>query len=320
MKLNNKRKVQNGQAMVEFIITSSFILIPLFLMLPLLAKYIDLQHSTVQAARYEVWEYTAWFSQSSDVSTSFNVTSVIEATKSTSEVQNESRQRFFSNTNLELSSSDKNGWDADDKNPMWRDYQLSSFYSGAVDGSLDYSEDTPDLTSALFGFGIVNTLIDLMEGIPAFLISVLSAGTLDPGFTALNSGGYNKSTVQVSVINAPDYTTMNGSSEPLFEQDLDLEFGAQAAVLSDGWNAGGGEHAKTEEEGLVPTILLREPFDFVVDILDYIPFIPAGELDSLEWGHTDAEAIPPEYMEDYDPDSNATECGDDSGYCSYPTF
>ncbi|MCP3852282.1 MAG: hypothetical protein GY694_18900 [Gammaproteobacteria bacterium] len=316
----NKKKIQTGQAMVEFIITASFILIPLFLMVPLLAKYIDIQHSTIQAARYEVWEYTAWFSQSSDVSTSFNVASVIEATKSTTEVQNESRQRFFSNTNLELSDGDKYGWESEDENPFWNDYQMTSMFEDTVDGSLQYSEDTPDLTSALFGFGIVNTLIDVVEGIPAFLISVLSAGTLEPGFTALNSGGYNKSTVQVSVINAPDYTDMNGSSEPLFGQDLDLAFRAQAAVLSDGWNAGGGEHAKTEEEGLVPTILLRKPFDFVVDILDYIPFIPSSELGSLEWGHTDAEAIPPEYMEDYDADSNATECGDDSGYCSYPTF
>ena len=53
--------MQNGQAMTEMVIASSFVLVPLFLLIPLLGKYIDLNQSTIQATRYEAWEYTVWY-------------------------------------------------------------------------------------------------------------------------------------------------------------------------------------------------------------------------------------------------------------------
>jgi hypothetical protein len=306
-----RSKIQDGQAMVEFIVTASFILIPLFLMLPLLAKYIDIQHSTIQAARYEAWEYTAWYRKVSDMPASFNVASVIPA-KSTLEVQNESRQRFFSDTSSAISKADKLGWKKTSKNLMWRDHKQKDLYDGSIEGSLAYNQDTPDT------IGLASTLIDVVEAIPGFITTILSAGTLEPAFTVLNGKGYHKSEVKIRVKNAPSYTSMKGNT-PLFEKDLNLVFSARAAVLSDGWNAGGREHAKTEASGLVPTRVLKKPFDFVMKILSYVPFIPSSELSGLDWGHTDSEAIPPEYMDDYDETNNATEC-DGAGYCGYPTF
>ena len=47
--------------MTEFLICASFVLIPLFLGLSMLAKYIDIKQAAVQAARYEAWEYTVWY-------------------------------------------------------------------------------------------------------------------------------------------------------------------------------------------------------------------------------------------------------------------
>ncbi len=304
-------KIQAGQAMVEFAITASFILVPLFLMLPLLAKYIDIQNSTIQAARYEAWEYTAWYRKTSDMPASFSVASVTPH-KSTLEVQRESRKRFFSDTSSLISDIDKFGWKNSSKNLMWRDHKQQDLYDGSIDGSIAYNQKTPDT------LGVTATLIDVVEAVPGFITSILSAGTLDPAFTVLNGRGYHKSQVQIHVKNAPSYTSMKGNS-PLFEKDLKLVFSARAAVLSDGWNAGGREHAKTEASGLVPTRVLKKPFDFVMKILSYVPFIPSSELNGLDWGHTDSEAIPPEYMDDYDETDNATEC-DDAGYCGYPTF
>ena len=52
---------ESGQAMTEFQICAAYVLIPLFLMVPLLAKYIDIKHATISAARYQAWEYTAWY-------------------------------------------------------------------------------------------------------------------------------------------------------------------------------------------------------------------------------------------------------------------
>ena len=54
---------QSGQAMTEFNITAMFLLVPLFLIIPLIGKYIDIRHSSVQTARTAAWERTVWFEQ-----------------------------------------------------------------------------------------------------------------------------------------------------------------------------------------------------------------------------------------------------------------
>ena len=100
--------VQSGQAMTELLICASFILIPLFLIVPTFGKFIDMKHTTIQAARYEAWEYTVWYAE--DCSRS--VLSALgggpeecpmggfeahdaQPFKSRDETQIESRQRFF---------------------------------------------------------------------------------------------------------------------------------------------------------------------------------------------------------------------------------
>lgn len=52
--------VQRGQAMVELLVAAAFVLVPLFILAPLLGKYIDLQSSVLQAARYAAFQRTVW--------------------------------------------------------------------------------------------------------------------------------------------------------------------------------------------------------------------------------------------------------------------
>ena len=47
----NAYRKQAGQAMTEFSIAATFVLIPLFLMIPLLGKFLDMKASTIPAAR-----------------------------------------------------------------------------------------------------------------------------------------------------------------------------------------------------------------------------------------------------------------------------
>ncbi len=49
---------QDGQAMTELLVSLWF-LIPLFLLMPLMGKYLDMQHTMNNAARYAAWEYVA---------------------------------------------------------------------------------------------------------------------------------------------------------------------------------------------------------------------------------------------------------------------
>ncbi|HWT71543.1 MAG TPA: TadE family protein [Oxalicibacterium sp.] len=57
----NRYKKSGGQAMVELVIVAGFVLVPLFLAIPLIGKYLDMRSSAVQAARYAAWERTVWY-------------------------------------------------------------------------------------------------------------------------------------------------------------------------------------------------------------------------------------------------------------------
>jgi len=320
---------QTGQAMTEFVITATFLLVPLFLILPLLAKYIEIQQYSVEAARYEAWEYTAWFRKTSDMSENFNkgaylIPGLTSATKSELEIKTESRQRFFSDTKLAITNTDKlKGWKKATANPFLKDNNGDDLYTDELNGTLNYNDPTPDLTAELVpgDKGIATLLIGIVSAGPTFIMNLLSVFEDLPEFDIMIIGnnsligaaplGYHTSKVEIPVLNAPNYGDIH-TSDPLFMKKLNLTFSAQAAVLSNGWNAGGRENAKAQSEGIVPTRVLRAPFDFVVDILSYIPFIPVSELQPLVWGYTDSEAIPPEYIDG----GGETEC-DDHGYCSY---
>src|SRR5512147_2715603 len=103
-----------GQALVEFLIAATLVLIPLFLIIPLLGKYMDLKATTIQAARYAAWERTVWFGSADWPA----------AQKDDIKIQREIQQRFFSDTaTVKLQSSDSNagGWGGTGPKPLWRD-------------------------------------------------------------------------------------------------------------------------------------------------------------------------------------------------------
>lgn len=57
----DRRSRQRGQAMIETLIAAALVLVPLFLAVPVIAKYLDIRSHVVQAARYAAWERTVWF-------------------------------------------------------------------------------------------------------------------------------------------------------------------------------------------------------------------------------------------------------------------
>jgi len=123
--------------MTETLITAVLVLIPLLLLIPLLGKYIDIKHATIQSARYQAWEYTVWFSSdderdaplsNAERSTGFvdgAKNSLDNISKTTAQVQIEARRRFFSNplitgtnTPTPIDDGDKTGaWLKAERNP-----------------------------------------------------------------------------------------------------------------------------------------------------------------------------------------------------------
>ena len=260
---------QAGQAMTEMIIASSFVLIPLFLLIPWLGKYIDLTHSTVQAARYEAWEYTVWYS---DVSTEAptnavdkNGSQIAMPEKSITKTHEETQRRFFS---LEAYSSvpdeadlvNETPWDPIDTNPLWKDHLGTSLLQNPAGGPVTpnstfvaSSDDTPsNLTSDNPNFKEplrVDKLIFDAATSAGGKIANLIAGT-SPTFVIGRLKGYSHTTLTVPITSQPGLVTFGTISGNYAigatHQTLFIPVITRAAVLSDGWNAGGRYHAKKQ--------------------------------------------------------------------------
>ena len=331
--------------MVEFLICASFVLIPLFLGISLLAKYIDMKQAAIQAARYEAWEYTTWYANSNEPMTGFSAAK--QPIKSLTRVKKETRRRFFTNIgdeeealNRPIEDNDGNtGWLLADRNRLWTDHEGRPLYSG-TDGAgaaLKSSESTPTLP--IVG-KVMNILFDIVDFAFSAIASLMNLLGSSVGFTAINTDGYAKATVSMAVRSTPNFIdvgTMKGNSKVNISNlnPGNLAFSARAGVVTDGWNAGGVEQTYNQAGGTVPTVLLKELLTLpgLAQIWDVIailapelrrchPSIPAlppfGNPDfpkdkgSLWLGHIDIDAVHPDRLE-----NGGSHSCDDAGRCNF---
>jgi len=355
-----------GQAMTELLICATFLLIPLFLIVPMFGKYIDMHHATIQAARYEAWEYTVWYEQAGDRDTGFSVFShaspvtkpmggfdafgVTQPIKSLADTQAESRQRFFSRTNaltpaepaeeiqgaLPISDTDKRGWTDTARNFSWQDGRGAPLYNGPGAAALSSSALTP-LT--LFGLdiglddtiGFIMDILGFVSGIFADLFSLIGS---DVGTDFINQDGYATATVGITTP-LPRYMMARNPADPTLwgPTPNTLSFRSHAAVLTDGWNAGGWYQTYNQAGGVVPSVFLKELLDVpgldeVWAIIGYIApelrecdrshplIIPAGggpDHGSLWLGHLDIDAVHPDRLGD----GEGSQVCDDAGRCDF---
>ena len=215
--------------MTEFLISAAFVLMPLFVFIPMLGKYIDFKHAAIQAARYQAWEYTAWYADTGqrDILDNFNTgeSSFFIPEKSLAVTQHESYVRTMSTVGrYEAVDTDEGAFGAirpikfEDhtqtyySNVLWKDYRGLPFFSGTSINTAETDDDTPTIT--VFGVDVgswLNTLVDVMDaGFDAIsaIINLVSShsrnnqsngSTLEgadevfagsPGFSAMNTNGY----------------------------------------------------------------------------------------------------------------------------------
>lgn len=98
---------QRGQSLTEFIIIA-LVLIPLFLALPLLAKYQDISQATEMAARYVAFDGTTR-------------NPGMSSWKTPEQLNGEVQRRFYSNPNAAIKTNDTPGDFKADQNLYWRD-------------------------------------------------------------------------------------------------------------------------------------------------------------------------------------------------------
>ena len=218
----------SGQAMTEFLIAAAFVLMPLFVFVPMLGKYIDFKHAAIQAARYQAWEYTVWYDDvdKRDILDNFNSgdSSFVMPEKTMDTTRNEAHVRTmstvgrFSPDDLNadafgsirpIASGDAGATYA--ANTLWTDYRGLPFFNGTT--TINEAE-TDDATPTINIFGVdvggwLNTLVDVIQvGFDAIsaIINLLDSVSDPPdpnvppgaddtfagsaGFFAMNTDGY----------------------------------------------------------------------------------------------------------------------------------
>ncbi len=288
---------QAGQAMSEFVIAATFVLLPLFVFIPLLGKYIDFKHSAIQAARYQAWEYTVWYEDidDRDILENFNSghAGFRMPEKSVLTTQNESRVRLMSDVGNEV--DDGSGSPSaipvllatDAGTPYvprasWVDHRGLPFFDGSLDMTVvETDDDTPTIT--IFGVDVgswLNTIVDIVQiGFDAVgaIINLLDSfsrnnqsdgstlpGAGDPfagsaGFSAMNTDGYSHVDFDAMATVYKGGVVLRDAlaTRPDTTESL-LAFGAKAGVVADGWNAGGTAHTYLQVGGTTPSTLVNE--------------------------------------------------------------
>ena len=250
---------QRGQALAEFTIAAAFVLIPLFLMIPLLGKFMDMKATTIQAARYAAWERTAWYGSSEWA----------VGQKSDAQIQSEVQQRFFSDApTAPLRSTDQNQTGAVGGKQLWHDHagtsMLSTYSAGAGQGG-----QTP---------GTMDVFLSGVQKIVNVIDSVLGTKF------KLDMKSLYTSTVNLNTANTSAITLATGSGSSGFTAP---NFVMSQVLVANGWSANGPDFVKAQTEGLaVLSLAQRSPVKEVMDIVQTVigTFVEELKPSSLKLG------------------------------------
>lgn len=165
-------KYQTGQSTIEMIILS-LVLVPLFLIVPILGKYMDMAQTTSIASRYVAFEGTTHHNAS------------LSGWKSDTELAKEVRRRFYSQHSLSIKTNDVVSEIDEDRNGLWVDHRgdalladfnqvsvntkkqsISSIFNGLT-SLFDFSDDF-ELDNDNLYRGEVNVQLANIEGLTPF--------------------------------------------------------------------------------------------------------------------------------------------------------
>jgi len=275
------RRHQRGQALAEFTIAAAFVLIPLFLMIPLLGKFLDMKATTIQAARYAAWERTAWYGNSDWA----------VGQKSDEQIRYEVQQRFFADApTAPLRSTDQTSSSTVGGKPLWHDHagqsMLASYSAGAGIGT-----QTPGTLDAVFGW--VASAVNLIGSILGTQFKL--------DMKSLYTSTVNLNTAQTSAVSLATGADKSGFTAPNFLM--------KHVLVANGWSANGPErtdqHPKgvfvnSQTQGLAPLSLgQRDPVKQIVSTIQKFAGTIVEELkdDSLRLGGViKPDDVPPDRL------------------------
>ncbi|MHB1282777.1 MAG: hypothetical protein ACYCZI_02740 [Metallibacterium scheffleri] len=224
---------QRGQAIAEMIIASAFLLVPLFLLMTLLMKYIDMDVAAQEAARYAAFQRTVYMPSSS-------LRGATAATRTQQEIETAMRVRLFGDPGFvnEQQSQNLNGFIV---NPLWKDQgnrQMVAAQSASLNTLSDSASGLLQDDAAGAVFGTIHALGSLVGANIGFNLDYDGLMAAQVSLTPANPQG------PIGYDNLATPST-------LFEH-LGLVFKAQDSVLADGWSAQGPDNNKQQIQSVMP--------------------------------------------------------------------
>ncbi len=228
----SNRFAQTGQALTEFLVAAVAI-IPLFLLMPLIAKYQDINHSTLSASRYAAFE-----AMTRNDSTS-------NGWKPPSQLADEVRRRFFSNPDAPIKTNDVAGNFKAHQNLFWRGPRGEALI-----------EDINNDVQVNFGTGGASDHASGFSGASDATIFIPLKDQLE-----LKARGIYTAGVSVSLVNMPAGLKFY---EP-FDQ-INLRITRRTSVAVDPWTASGPKQIVDKIKG-APLIFPATTLSAVTPIL-----------------------------------------------------
>ena len=228
---------QQGQALTEFLV-ASLVVVPLFLLIPMIGKYQDMAHHTLMASRYVAFD-------------AITRNDGVNTWKPESQLAQEVQRRFFSNSRAPIKTGDAAGNFRSHRNGMWTDpFGNPLLRNFDQDVRVNYG----------FGGGATHNagFSDSRDGDPFVLMNRFD----------LSRRGIYTANVAVTVANLPGGLRLIAPFD-----DINLVINRSTTVLLDPWSARNPQDVQNRLRDVVinPGSLLasiRPMTDLVVDGLD----------------------------------------------------
>ncbi len=248
----------SGQAMSEMIIVSLFFLVPLFLFMTMIMKYLDMRSSTLQASRYAAFERTVYSASGSERDATM-------AKLTDAQLANGIKTRFFGNSADTIKQTQNDSNTGFTNIPLWSDAAGNKLVNtGAV-------ANTTNNTSEPLVFAADKTLQVTLGNWSSVIPSQLSGLN---GFK-LNYDKYYNMTVSVSPTKP---------SGPVFANLPALTFTDNDTILADGWSASSITYEHDQAQNAVPTTALKNLFNIIPGMQGVIDLIGKVGLPDLFGG------------------------------------
>lgn len=275
-----------GGVLVEFVVITSFVILPLIYGVTLLGKYTDNRQKLEVSARYAAWERTVWYQ---NVPKSLKNQPSIKTKKTAAQIQSEIKHRIFSQQDTSIYNDQKNGDPISKVDPM---QNLLWFKDGKKQLSI-YTSNKPKSGSAKDKNNPPHVVLK-EQSQKSYGLSKSSVGKvfslLDKfGDFDLDVNGVYKSSVSVPM----EIPIHFAGGFDQTKKELLLE--RHNTLLTDGWNSAGPKQASSRVKSLVPL----DKFDnkYLNTARKYIAKLPMAEELSpkvLKFGHVEIDAVRPD--------------------------